>query len=478
MTYSYDRQAKANDFVEQQLGAFTFRFLKQHEPFAEKTGQILLEAEKKYNASGLSIPHKVLVALYGKGAAHAKAAYWPGSNPPTFQVAPKAFEDVNLLHVMIHELGHYFHDKVVPGGMGNDEVRRRYSWAIRQKRTQGGGLIDVLTHRAKALDKRYFELQETVNLRKPLPRKGQIFEFDEWLNGVQYHIKGRSLGKHDSRNLSVEILEAPQKYLEFQSSWQRLTARPGAGLIVPVNISSLTYAGKDEAKEKELAEVEAERTGVYAELKKAIAQPDDRYEVQQHDWVPTTYSRKNNVEWFAEMMTTYILGHLKPDPTRWLLSVVKTGEAPDDMRIPAPTVYSYDRRTAEEVAKTPTEEALTKLSPFVMAWLKNPHGGKKPLFDAYAGLSDDERSLVSQDVYETFSAAHSGSTVIAYKIKGHPHKGGAAMTTRKPEHLKPEEMSAYLVRAKDVLAHWGQEELPLGEDLIILKPNAHPLPFE
>jgi hypothetical protein len=143
--------------------------------------------------------------------------------------------------------------------------------------------------------------------------------------------------------------------------------------------------------------------------------------------------------------------------------------------------YSYDRRAAAETETpppSPTQNALGKLSPFVLKWLEDPHGAKEKLFKAYDGLSDDEKELVAEDVRDTFTENHGGSTVIAYKIKGHPHKGGAALTTQKPEHLKPEEMEAYLVRSKDVLLHWGQEELPLGEDIIILKPNAHPLPFE
>jgi len=143
--------------------------------------------------------------------------------------------------------------------------------------------------------------------------------------------------------------------------------------------------------------------------------------------------------------------------------------------------YNYDRRIAadaEPAVPTPTQVALGKLAPFVLKWLEHPHGGKKKLLEAYDALSDTERELVAEDVRETFAANHGGSTVIAYKIKGHPHKGGAALTTKKPDHLKPEEMSAYLVRAKDVLLHWGQEELPLGEDIIILKPHARPLPFE
>jgi hypothetical protein len=141
--------------------------------------------------------------------------------------------------------------------------------------------------------------------------------------------------------------------------------------------------------------------------------------------------------------------------------------------------YSYDRRAVEEEGPTPTEAALGKLSPFVLRWLEKPGTEEKPLFAAYAALTDEEKELVAQDVRETFTTAHGGSTVIAYKIKEDPHhKGGAALTTKKPAHLEPEEMVGYLVRAKDVLLHWGQEELPFDEDVIILKPNARPLPFE
>lgn len=135
--------------------------------------------------------------------------------------------------------------------------------------------------------------------------------------------------------------------------------------------------------------------------------------------------------------------------------------------------YSYDRR-----ADTPTKNVLVQFAPLVTKWLADPHGGKKKMLADYEALSDDDKELLAADVRDTFAAAHGGSTVIAYKVKGNPHHGGAALTTKKPEHLDPEKTVGYLVRAKDVMFHWGQEELPLGEDIIILKPNAKPLPFE
>jgi hypothetical protein len=467
VTYSYDRKAKENDFGEMQVGVFTLRFLKQHEAFAEPMAKLLEEAAKKYAATNILIPHKILVALTGKGAARAQAQYWPGSEPPTVQVAPKSFQDTNLVNTLIHELAHYFHDKVVPGGMSNPEVISRYNWATRQKRTQEGGQRDVLEGKRRLLDKQYFELQEERYIRKPLPRKGQVFEFDPYVEGTQYHVKGKIVGK-EGRNVLVEIIDAPPRYIERQKMLYRNTGP----LVVSEAASNITFVGVDPVKDKELREVEAERTATYTELHALEDKPDDRYEVQHHDWLPTTYARKKPVEYFAEMMTTFVLGHLKPEPSRWLLSVVKTGEAPEDMRI----IYSYDRRTSAE--PTPTQLALGKILPQVSQWLAHPHAGKGPLYAAYDALTDDEKELIAEDVRETFSEAHGGSTVMAYKIESNPHHGSVALTTKKPDHLKPEETVGYLVRAKDVLLHWGQEELSLGEDLIILKPDAKPLPFE
>lgn len=324
---AYTARTAATQILEKQFGRFKLKYLPQHAAYADPTGALLVEAEKKYVSAGIPIRDDIVVALYGRGASHASAVYHMGSSPPAIQVAPKAFEDANLIHTLIHELGHYYHDKVVPGGEHNPEVIHRYSWATRQRRTQEGGTLDVLNRRRLQLDKRYLELQDEINVRKPLPRKGQPFEWDPWVRGHQYHVKGRIVGKEDSRTVKVEILEAPEEYLAYQSVYRR---GPGP-LIVPEAIAVITYLGKDEAKEKELKQVEQARTEVYNEIQAVVKQHHDRYEVQLHDWVPTTYARKNQFEWFAEMVTTFVLGHLKPEPSEWLLSVVKTGEAPKEL---------------------------------------------------------------------------------------------------------------------------------------------------
>jgi hypothetical protein len=53
-----------------------------------------------------------------------------------------------------------------------------------------------------------------------------------------------------------------------------------------------------------------------------------RFELAAHEWIPTSYARTNPREWFAEMLTSYVMGHLKSEPSDWLVSVLKTGKAP------------------------------------------------------------------------------------------------------------------------------------------------------
>lgn len=322
----YVRQADTQ-FNDKQFGRFTVRYIPQHEEYVDGTGALLLEAEKKYASAGVPIKDNILVALYGRGTAHAQAVYHMGSSPPSIQVSPKAYQDLNLVHTLIHELAHYYHDKVVPGSGQNHTILMKFMWAVRQRRTQEGGARDVLNRKLDGLNKKYLELQEAKYVRKALPRKGQVFEFDKWLNGAQYHLKGRIVGK-SGRFVRVEIVDGPPEYIERE---RRMMPRspPGTPLVIQETVDSLTYAGVDEAKAKELAEVEAARHQVYEELQATKDRTDDRYEVQLHDWVPTTYSRKNQFEWFAELLTTHVLGHLKPAPTEWLMSVIKTGKGPE-----------------------------------------------------------------------------------------------------------------------------------------------------
>lgn len=306
-------------------GAFVMEYLPAHVKAVEPIAAKVHQAIRDYQAAGIPIQHKVLVRLHGRGAAHADALYWPKSNPPLMAIAPKAYKDPILVKTIIHEFGHYMHDKVVPGGMGNSEVRQRYFWALKQKATGEGPQIDVLRNRVKIIENQIRDLEEKRLVLRPMPRKGEVVDFDHWSSGIQLHFKGRILGKSGS-NVRIEILNP--EVIPFNQSGYYPKLLGKVTLTIPVK--SFLFQGIDPTVGKQIEELTQERSSLIAEWKgTARTEQDDRYESQRHEWAPTQYSRKNSHEWFAELCTTYVLGHLKKPVEEWLLQVIKTGKTSD-----------------------------------------------------------------------------------------------------------------------------------------------------
>lgn len=311
-------------------GAFVMEYLPAHLKAVEPIAGIVHKAIEMYKASGIPIQHKVLVRLHGRGAAHADALYWPKSHPALMAIAPKAYKDPILFKTVIHEFGHYTHDKIVPGGMGNSEIRLRYYWALKQKATGEGPQLDVLRKKIKVIEDQIKDLDAKRLILKPMPRKGEEFEFDHWSNGVKLHFKGRIVGKSGG-NVRVEILNP--EVIPFNQSGYYPKLLGKVTLTVPAK--SLLFQGIDPTVDRQIAELTKERNDLIAEARGlARTEQDDRYESQRHEWAPTQYSRKNSHEWFAELCTTYVLGHLKSPVDKWLLSVIRTGEAPPDLALP------------------------------------------------------------------------------------------------------------------------------------------------
>lgn len=308
---------------------FTLEFLPQHSAMAGTIAEKVHKAIAMYRSSGIVLKHKVLVRLSGKGSAHADAMYWNGSSPPLIMIAPKSYKDPILVKTIIHEFGHYLHDKVVPYGTSNPTVISRYHWAIRQQATGEGPQRDVLTKRIKTLEAELRALDDKRLVIKPVPKKGVPFEFDHWVMGQKLHLKGKILRKSGDK-LTIEVLNP--EVIPFNISGY-FPKRHGV-VTVESSVKSLFFTGIDLEVEKAIKAKQEERSALYNELKEySRSEKDDRYESQRHEWAPTAYSRKNVMEWFAELCTTYVLGHLKAPVDRWLLSVIRTGEAPDDLKL-------------------------------------------------------------------------------------------------------------------------------------------------
>ena len=118
----------------------------------------------------------------------------------------------------------------------------------------------------------------------------------------------------------------------------------------------------------------------------------------------------------------------------------------------------------------------------LQGWIHSPSAGKGPLAEAYSGLDDHAKAMLDRDVSAAFEREHGGDEVTAYRYKDrHESAGGmSSLTTEKPAYLSPDKYSAYRVRSSDVLAHYGQSDLPLGgkafghEKELVLKPGAAP----
>ena len=320
----------ATEILKRDFGRFMMLYLPRHAAYVDDIGAKLLDAMSRVEGAGIPLPQNLQCLLGGKGLAHADAAYWEHSSPPTMAVAPKAYKDPKLVATLIHELGHCVHDKVIPGGMRNIEVLRRRSWAARHHRHTSGGeapKIDVLRAKRRQLGQIMKVLEEKKYLRKPLPRKGQEFQYDRWVSGVLYHLTGKIIGKGSrSGSVRIELINPPEKTL----NWLVGPYRKSPPFIVDDTVHSLTYAGVDPDIEERLKAAEKEDGALFDQIN-ALARTteDDRYETVANHWFPTTYSRKNEREWIAELVTTYVHGTLKGEPAEWLLSVIRTGKAPE-----------------------------------------------------------------------------------------------------------------------------------------------------
>jgi len=326
--YDYDRRV-AKEVGRQTFGPFDVEYLPQHAWAVPAIGEALLESERRCAAAGYRIRHEIHTLITGRGAAKALALYYAQS-PPTMKIAPKSFNRANLVHTLVHELGHYFHDKTVPGGFKNNDVSSKYFWALRQKRVGEGSTLDIIHEQIKDLREKAKETQEeknrlAVKVWAP-PKKGSKVEFDYNWFGRKFRAVGIVGKKRGKMDVEVEILDPP----ELQS----LVRQTYRGNVLPVGLSTLSSASPTDLAK--LQELEAQRMKYESEANELAvkaqgidkADQDNRYEEQFHDWLPTTYSKKNVMEWFAELFVTDVLGHLKPAPSEWVKSMIHTGKPP------------------------------------------------------------------------------------------------------------------------------------------------------
>jgi len=140
-------------------------------------------------------------------------------------------------------------------------------------------------------------------------------------------------------------------------------------------------------------------------------------------------------------------------------------------------------RALDEAPNYDLEDAWGKMYEPLMQWVHQPSQGKKALLDAYNSLLPKEKAAWRVDVEKAVSSAHGSTIIRGYRRHKPGETGGLGLKSMHTDekavsYLGRDMYSVYEVPMKAILAHWAQEDSPLGkrsfkhEKEIVLMPNA------
>jgi hypothetical protein len=130
------------------------------------------------------------------------------------------------------------------------------------------------------------------------------------------------------------------------------------------------------------------------------------------------------------------------------------------------------------------DNAKAKLWEPLIDWIQRPSAGKANLITVYNDLSAHEKTLLDDDVLRVFMKEYGTDTIVVYRYRS--ATSGMSVSDVEPKYLRgllntpSSNYKTFRIHACEVLAHYGQEGLPLGnkqfghEKEIILKPDARP----
>jgi hypothetical protein len=295
---------------EKDLGPFLIKYLPKHLGMIPDLSNVLLKSAHRCVSAGFPIKN-IVVAVTGKGASHANALYHPGRNPPLIQVSPKVLSDPEIDYTLIHEIGHYYHDQVVPGGFSNKAILSKYRWSLGQKNQTEGAELDSISNRLKKI--RLDRDQITKNIGKRAPRKGDRVTFDYVTFGDSFSVEGRVL-RVTKYDVMVQVT-GPEGFLSLLRSRGTTT--------LEISLNKFTRITKAEIDTLEAMTQEENQLSKQLDISRT--QVTDSFKTQFHDWLIGNNSKKNAVEWFADLFTARVLGHLKTDPSDWIDGIIHTG---------------------------------------------------------------------------------------------------------------------------------------------------------
>lgn len=287
---------------------------------------LLTRVARDYQSAGYPLKKRVNVLVQGVKGTNRSRFYGDGYN--LIQLLPKTrSKEPDYYHTVVHELAHWYHFNQVPGGFHNPEILTKFSESVRGAARVDSTTVGTPLDRVKALHGRLTARKERLETASN-PKRGDVISIPGKLNpfvGNEPYIRQHKVLKAPGKKTTMTELLNP-------SPWD-LQVWTQAGRKPPVLREEVTHSLRHHhltpeirAELKELDVEIAKVAQEWRDLHKGLGEnrfEETRYEDQITDWVPTTYAKQNEREWFAEVMTAAILkpGAMKPQVHEWLKAV-------------------------------------------------------------------------------------------------------------------------------------------------------------
>lgn len=300
-------------------GRFRVLVTPTNRPYLEATLSLLDKVERMYESSGIHLGSERINVVLGARGGSTRSAYYPSEN--ALWIVPKALRTQSL-PTLIHELAHWYH--YVKLGEMNSKIFRQFGVALQLRRVVQKTDTQVLVETAKkGLDnlRQEIELLERGGLKR-----GVTYSVEGWSNP---HLRDAAY----TRNYKVVSVGTKTCKVQLLNPSSSDVARkiPAVSEEPTRMVSWRLMSDGDRLRLKSLQKELEDRTQEYNDLVKSETVTEDfeghhetRYERRENEWIPTDYSRKNMMEWWAEILTSYIV---HPSGTsdavkEWILDVV------------------------------------------------------------------------------------------------------------------------------------------------------------
>lgn len=301
-------------------GRFRILVTPANKSYLEPTLALLDKVERMYVAAGIPFGSTRATIVLGPRGGSTRSAYYPSDN--AIWLVPKTLRTQSVA-TMVHELAHWYHHAVL--GVTNSDISKQFGMALQLQRVVQKSDVQVTVALAK---KQLDDVQQEIEtLEKSGLKRGMTYSVEGWVNPYLRdtpYVRTYKVLSVGVKVCRVELLNpSPSDVARKIPLVMEEPTRMISWRVMPDSVKS---------RLKHLQEEKERISQEYSALVKSKEVVDGfqtmhetRYERRENEWMPTDYARTNLTEWWAELLTSYIV---HPSGTsdavkNWILGVVK-----------------------------------------------------------------------------------------------------------------------------------------------------------